>query len=1073
FGGAPARPEQVGDGMVAAWLASDAGAMWTEAGGQVGLEVEASQDGVDEFAPVIQTGGNRAVLSETSTGMLWTVPDGRLIPTAQWDLVDPPKQVSGTVVSEATEQKPPVAVNDAFGVRAGEPVPLPVLLNDYDPNRSDVLTIVPDGLGEGLPEDFGQVELLSDGQGLMLQPSPAASGSAVFSYRITDGVAVSEPARVELRVVGEETNTAPQWCPVVGCQRSWPSPTIVPGGTLVLPVLEGWVDAEGDPMMLTDATLVDDQDPARALVTADGRLAVRHTDPNAADGEISVQVRVAGSRGGSTERTLRIGVRADAVAEIEAIAATVATGQPTTVHPLNRVSGGSGSFALVDAAVQSGTVRVVANPSAGTVSLTAQTPGNSLVSVTVRDTVTKRESNGVIRVTAMEERPALALPPLRAFVRPLGDTTIEVLDAIPGASSRSLSVRSATVVAGELRADVIEHARIRLSGSTADGQPGLIGSAEVVVAEGERIARGRITVFQVPEVSSAGAIAVADAATVRAGSVVDIPVLDNDVAAPGERLVLHPEVSASGAEGELAFVSGRRLRYLAPDQPGTYTLGYTTYGASSPRRSDVGTVQVTVIAAGANTDPKPASLIVRVAPGERVNAVVPVSNIDPDGDRVRLVDVEQPAEAQLSATILPRTGTIQVSASANAEPSEEIIGYTVRDGFGGEGVGRLRIIVTEPDPAGGAPVVYSDYVRMERGVSEPVAVRPLDNDVDPAGGALELVEVVPNAPGGRDSALYRELAARLDTSALGRGIVTIAGSDESGTVSFRYVVRSRATGSTSDGLIVVQVSDRIGRQAPNVQDTVLTVKDRADLTGGGVDVVTGRVQWATGDISKLRLSLWGEAAGRYRVSGSSISGEYRPEGDLVAFRLTGRDAAGVEVSGYGFLIVPPLDELRLTLKAGAAPLSVEEGRSVEADVRELLDLGSGDDIVLDGGAFGVQRSQAACSAIGDTTIRYAAGREAPWRDACMIRVRLAEQTVFTVLPIPIDIVPDDPTVQLHPLGRTIAPGETQTIELAEMLTWQGGRTGDAAALSWRIAGEGVFEFGPLDPASGRLAVTAP
>src|SRR5690606_229717 len=127
------------------------------------------------------------------------------------------------------------------------------------------------------------------------------------------------------------------------------------------------------------------------------------------------------------------------------------------------------------------------------------------------------------------------LPPLRAFVRPLADTTVDVLASIPGANSRALIVQSATVKEGQLRADVIDHSHVRVSGATADGQPGRIGSIDVVVAEGAITAQGRLTVFQV-EASGRGALAVNDTATVRAGSVVDIAVLENDVAPPGERL---------------------------------------------------------------------------------------------------------------------------------------------------------------------------------------------------------------------------------------------------------------------------------------------------------------------------------------------------------------------------------------------------------------------------------------------------------------------------------------------------------------------------------------------------------
>src|SRR5690606_7750493 len=137
-------------------------------------------------------------------------------------------------------------------------------------------TVVPDALGEGLDQSFGSLSAASDGQSLIVQPSAAASGSTSFSYRVTDGVNVSQPATVTLTAVDDSTNTAPEWCPVEGCQRPWPSPEIEPGGTLIMPILEGWVDPQGDPMMLAGASVVTPGDPIRALVTADGRLAVRH-----------------------------------------------------------------------------------------------------------------------------------------------------------------------------------------------------------------------------------------------------------------------------------------------------------------------------------------------------------------------------------------------------------------------------------------------------------------------------------------------------------------------------------------------------------------------------------------------------------------------------------------------------------------------------------------------------------------------------------------------------------------------------------------------------------------------------
>ncbi|WP_240471098.1 Ig-like domain-containing protein [Leucobacter chironomi] len=1069
--GVPVQPIELAGVRYAAWLGQNGARLWSSAEGAAPLELDGAVDMPGQPDPVFRSNGTSALLSEQVTGMMWTLPEGRLIPVEQWSLVDPPKERSGAVVvDDVTEQEPPVAVSDEFGVRAGEPAPLPVLLNDFDPNRKDVLTIVSEGLAADLPESFGTVSMITDAQSLVVQPSPDAKGTATFSYRVTDGVLTSEPATVTLTVVGDDTNTAPQWCPVQGCQRAWPSPELAPGGTLVLPILEGWVDPDGDPMMLESAEPANPGDPVRALVTADGRLALRHTDPNAPDSDVAVRVTVADSRGERTERELSVQIRSNAQAEMAAIAATAQVNAPLAVRPLSRIVGGSGSYALVDASVQTGSATAAVNAGAGTIEVTAKEPGVTVIALTARDTGTEAEISGTLRVTAVEARPKLGLPPLRAFVRPLADTTVDVLDAVPGANGRALVVRAANVVDGELRADVIEHARVRVSGSTPDGAPGRIGAADVSVAEGVDTAVGRLTVFQVPDTGSVGAIAVADAATVRAGAVADIPVLENDVAPPGQRLVLHPEVGGSGAKGELAFASGNTLRYLAPTEPGTYTLSYTTYSASSPEASDVGQVRVTVLPRDGNRAPQPRTLTVRLAPGERATAQVPLSGVDPDGDRVRLTGVSASDDAQVSATLSPRSSAVQVEASKKAEPGLRMMQYAVRDEFGGTAEGRLRVIVTEADPAGGAPITYSDYVRLAKGADEPAVVRPLDNDIDPANGELELLEVVPNVPGGRESPQYRALLERLDTSELDQGRVAVRGGDDLGTVSYRYTVRSSKSTSTADGLIVVQVSARVGQQAPTVMDTVLSARDRAELERGGVDVVTDRVYWAAGDARSLQMTVWGSAADRFSSRGNRIVGEYRAEGDLVPFKLSGVDLTGQEVESFGFLVVPPLDELRLTLKPGLAPIRVDEGKSVDVALADVVDLAAGDEAEFKVGAFPTQRAQASCSAKDATGLSYAAGKEPPWVDTCVVSVKLTEQRAWTHLALPVEIVPNSPVAELETLTRTVAPGASETINLLDMVRWQGGREGKPGDLRFSVSGGGgSFE---VVPSGQQLSVTA-
>ncbi|MEB4615193.1 Ig-like domain-containing protein, partial [Leucobacter sp. M11] len=656
--GQPAQPRSIAGQQHAAWLGPEGGTLWAAAGEAAGEARQIPLDpSVDAAArplhPVLQSNGSRGVLLETGTGMLWTLPDGQLIPVAQWTVTDPPKEDTGAVVVEdVTEQLPPVAVPDEFGVRAGRQAILPVLLNDFDPNKKDVLTIVPESLAEGLdPADFGSAQLLPDAQALTVRVAEHATGSATLRYRITDGVHVSEPATVTLTVAPEDVNTAPEWCGVEGCQRAWPTPELAPGGTLVLPVLEGWVDPEGDPVVLTAARVTHPADPVRAVVGADGRVAVRHSDPNAPDGPVSIEVTVSDSRGAETTRELVVQISAAAALSFEGMAATVPTGEATELSPLDRVSGGSGDIELVDAVLPASAPgwSVTPRPESGRVTLVADAPGSQTVTVTVRDRVLGSELSGPVRVSAQPGGLALAVPPMRAFVRPLQDATVGVLDALPRGEARGLLVTGVSVTSGELTADVIEQHRVRVAGTTPDGGAGLIGTAEVTVADGTEHATGELTVFQVPEVTDGVVVSVPDAATVRAGSVVDLRVLENDLGPRGERLTLSPEVTGSGAPGELAFASGNTLRYLAPKQAGTYELGYRAFLDSDPERFDTARVTIRVLPAGSNGDPVPAPVTARVLPGQTTRVAVPLTGVDPDGDRVRLVSVDAPGDETISA----------------------------------------------------------------------------------------------------------------------------------------------------------------------------------------------------------------------------------------------------------------------------------------------------------------------------------------------------------------------------------------------------------------------------------------
>jgi hypothetical protein len=1058
--GVPAAPVVVNEVAYAAWLSTTGGAMWSSDGDEiVDLEPDGTAlDQVQTLTPELQGNGQRAVLVERSSGMLWTVPDGRLVPLSQWDITEDDETAGTIQVDDVAQQEPPVAVGDSFGVRAGQLVALPLLLNDHDPNKKDVLAVSPASIAGGLADtSFGELGLVSNNQAAAVRVR-ATSGSTTFSYGVTDGSAESAPVSVTLTVVAGDANTAPVWCGVEACQQSWPTPQLAPGGTVIVPVLSAWVDPEGDPIVLSDARKTNTADPVSIVPTADGRVAIRHNDPNAADTTIAVTVVVSDSFGATSEKELLVTVSSSPVLVAEPIALVAGVGEKASIVVGEHVTGGSGTYKVVDAvetASTAGGLVVVPNAAAGTVELVASAVGEYLVNYTVQDSTTLAEQSAVLRLTAVAADAPLAVPPLTAIVRANEDATVDVLGAVQNSTGRVLVITGASSSTPALSVSVVGQSRVRVSGTTATGEPGPVGTATITISDGNNAQiEGQVTVFLVPATTATSPIAVADSVSVRAGAQIDIPVLDNDLSPRGERLLMHPEVEGSGTAGELVFAVETNIRYLAPPEPGVYTVRYTTYLEGQPERIDTAPITVTVLATGANRPPQPRVLSARAIAGQTVEIPVDMFGIDPDGDSVVLSDVELPAAGLGVSSVSADGRSIMFEAPGKGVPAGQVsFAYTVRDAQGESATGVVRVGVVPSEFADATPITYSDYVRVQRGAKNPVTVQPMLDDRDPTQGALELVSVVPNAPTGDGNTEYDRLLELIEPATdLTDGTVVLGAGTVVGTQSYIYTVRSTKSTSTSQGLIVVDVTDGEAPDVPVVTDTIVTAKDRAKLAKG-IDVVSGKVQWATGTVSDLELSLWGSAADSFSVTGSTISGEAPAAGALVPFTLTGDDSRGDAVKVYGFLRIPAFDDMRIQVRGSVDAVQVDEDKSVEFEVRDLLDLDAVEkvDIRSDSG-FVVQRGNATCAAASASKAVYKAGREAPWTDTCTVPVRLEGQSTWTRISVPVEVIPKNPLPILGSISRTIAPGAVESLDLyANATTWEGGREGDRDLLDYSTA----------------------
>ncbi|MFT4229989.1 MAG: Ig-like domain-containing protein [Microbacterium sp.] len=1076
--GVPARPVSFQGHVYGAWLRVDGGVLWEDAGrGEIELDFGGSVLG-DERRPVFTSTGSAMILNETRSGWVWTMPSGALVPSSQdWSLDDRTDEESEPSAEQAEvvlDPKPPVAVDDAFGVRAGSLAALPVLLNDHDPN-TDVLSIDPTSV-TGLDPGFGAVSVTDNGQRLAVQVAPDASGSATFSYRVTDGTSgaglSSEPATVTLEVSSEH-NSAPEFCGAPGCLATWPVPEVEPGGTVSVPVLNGWVDPEGDPILLLS---VDNRSGVGAVAsTPSGDIVYQHPDASAEASVIRLDVTVSDTHGATTTKELDVRVNASPVlrAESFAVEESLSAGG-VTVDVAPHVTGTVGRLALTAARVlDDAAAEAVPSASGTSFDFTAKAPGTYLVGYTV--TAGGDPATGIARITILPEDASadLATPPVIAFVRPKEDATLDVFEAVANPTRRVLLLSDVApdVESGAtLSVDVVGQRFIRVSGATADGAPGRLGVVRYTVSDGTDDAGSRVegeaTVYLLPSPPELAPIAVDDSVTVRAGAQLDIPVLGNDVAPSGGAITLNPASVASSAANGLAFASGSLLRYLAPTTPGDYRVEYSIFSTGAPRLADTAVVRVTVIDEESNRAPRPETLEGRVLSGQ--STVVPFDRfgVDPDGDQVALERILTQPRAG-SATI-SADGQSIVYTSVPGDSGQRSFEYSVVDSAGATGVGIVRIGVLD-EQSNPSPVTFTDYVQVQAGEDNSIRVSPLANDIDPTGGSLVLGDVRPDvsptlADGTASPEYVRQrglIAGRDDTT------VTIAAGDTPGTVSFLYDVESDS-GNTARGLIVVKVVRDSVPNYPIVADTVLTAQTRASLPAG-VDVVSGQVTWSGGDVDDLTLSLWGRPAG-LSVVGRRIRGALPEQTRIVPFALAGVSTTGEEVTTYGFLRIPGDDDYTLALRTGIQAQTVTEGESVSFDLRDLVAVPAGTEIeVGDAVSASGARKSATCGRSGGTVVRYVAGSGAPWTDACTVPVRVAGQDDWTYLSVPVRITAVDPQPELRPASVTVGPGETQTFDLKRgMTSWQWRADWANVAYAVDYAGS-AFDLELRD--DGTLAVT--
>ncbi|MCS5719892.1 Ig-like domain-containing protein [Herbiconiux sp. CPCC 205763] len=847
------------------------------------------------------------LLSDTVTGRSWDVTRDNA-PIDNWNDLLPDttaeEQSDDTVTDEPVTvdpaQRPPVAVDDELGARPGRSTVLPVLLNDYDPN-GDVIVIDEVRLPDGV--DW-TVEKITDDQQLQLSLPPTASGEIAFGYTISDGRGGTADATVRVAVRAPTENSPP-----VQSNRS--TVDVAAGGRAESDIRSDWYDPDGDAFFVQSAAA-----PAPDVVTSTPDGVVTFTDAGQATGTKEVSLSVSD---GLAATAGTIGVSAHQAAEVPLIAegfvVLAKVGQSVQLTPLDHVRGASPAARLANVPAHEG-FEITPDYAGGTVRVTAQAAGSDTIDYAVSDGA--KTASGVIRIIATLPPDANTRPvtvPHAAFARQNTSVLVDVLatDFDPAGGVLIVSGVDGVSAADGLRVEIIDQRIIRVTLT----RPLESGSSTFTytVTNGLADAQGSVSVVGIPDpLHRQPPVAVPDAASVRVGDVVDIPVLANDVQPDGDSLALAPElVQGLGADSGILFTSGSRLRYLAPDTPGDFTAVYRVDAPDGQWATAPVTISVREADATANAAPVPHEVTARVIAGETVRIPVPLTGIDPDGDSVQFLGIDS----------VPDKGTVGETGSdwidytaGDYSTGTDDFRYTVVDRLGARASGSIRVGVSARLDGARNPVATPDEVLVRPGKT--VLMRVLENDSDPDGGALTVTDAAPVTEGA--------------TATIVDDMLSIVTPGTPGRYGFIYTI-ANARGGTSSSFATVDVSADAPLARPQVTDTVLSLTDILDKGSVEVDVLQN-VFFAEGPNSELWLSVLPAYASVAQVDQARVRVRIEPERQVIPFSVAHPDDPNVRATG--FIWVPGSDDALPQLRPDAPKLEVPSGSPLKIALNDYV-----------------------------------------------------------------------------------------------------------------------------------------
>ena len=327
-------------------------------------------------------------------------------------------------------------------------------------------------------------------------------------------------------------------------------------------------------------------------------------------------------------------------------------------------------------------------------------------------------------------------------------------------------------------------------------------------------------------------VAVPDRTVIRPGRVVNVDVLDNDVDPDGDLLAIvdidTPDPTAERGGVRVAVVDRRFLQVeLVRPLDGSLLSGTfpVSYWASDGSFEDPVRGQLVVIADASTNDQPPVGNpdVVTVRAGQVARVDVLTNDLDPDGDQVTLIGVN---ESQLADRVAEGAFFAWVDDGAvwvrGGTPGNSDLLYDI-EANDRPGNGQVKIRVVGPagaDTPNLPPEPVDLEVRVARGSTVRIPV-PLDG-IDPDGDRIELESVLAT------SHPQESRAARSETEA---GVIEYSVQSGSSVVhdSFEYEIRDTGTGGTRVVAEVRVVVVDVDRSPPVAHDDVLRARPGSEV----------------------------------------------------------------------------------------------------------------------------------------------------------------------------------------------------------------------------------------------------